>query len=82
MTTIDLTPTELQIIVVILKTKALEDRERAVLLTRELLGVPHNDTHPNRDLAQAFLEQSKDIQSLAEQSNEIKAIAEKLEDQI
>lgn len=72
MTTIEVAPSELYIIAQILKHKAQNDRERSVLLTRGLLGVPHNDSHPNRDLAQAFLEQAKEFQNLAE----------KLEDQI
>ena len=66
MTTIEIAPTELQIIIVILKTKALEDRERAVLLTKGLLGVSHNDYHPNRDLAQAFRAEAVIISALAE----------------
>ena len=72
MTTIEVTPYDLNEIIRILKIKAQEDRERALILTRGLLSVPHNDKHPNRDLAQAFLEQS----------NEIKALAEKLEAQV
>ncbi len=72
MITIELTSVELQIITTILKTKALEDRERSVLLLKGLLGVPHNDNHPNRDLAQAFLEQG----------NVLLNLAEKLEDQV
>ncbi len=68
---IELTPTELQQIAFVLKTKSREDRERAVLLTKGLFSA-HNDMHPNRDLAQAFLDQA----------HEITALVERLEDQI
>ena len=69
---IKVTPAELFIITQILKDKARDDRERSVLLLKGLLGVPHNDNHPKRDLARAFLEQV----------NVLLNLAEKLEDQI
>ena len=72
MTTIEIAPSDLNDIIRILKIKANEDRERAVILTKGLFGVSHNDSHPNRDLAQAF----------ADQATSIRALAERLEDQI
>ncbi len=66
MTTIEVTSHELVNIISCLANRAREDKERAVLLTKGLLGVPHNNKHPNRDLAQAFLEQAHDIKTLAE----------------
>ena len=66
MTTIEVTPSELREIIRTLKIKAHEDRERSILLTKGLLDVPHNDSHPNRDLAQAFRAEAVIISALAE----------------
>ena len=72
MAIIQISSSDLSTITQILRDKAREDRERSVLLLKGLLGVPHNDKHPNRDLAEAFLEQG----------NVLLNLAEKLEDQV
>ena len=65
MTTIEVTPSDLSEIVRVLKIKAAIDRERAELLIKRLVGVPFSDTHPNRDLAQAFIKQAHKLSTLA-----------------
>ena len=72
MTTIEVTPFDLNEIVRVLRIKACEDYERARLLLEGCWVFPTNDTNPNRALAQAFFKQARDL----------KALAEKLEDQI
>ena len=72
MITIEVTPSDLSEIVRVLNIKVRGDRERAGLLITGLVGIPHDATHPNWELARSFFKQAR----------ELNALAKRLEDQV